>query len=155
MRALRRIALTLPLLLCAPACDLFEPEPNPLLLDQLEIAEERWEANGAASYSYVLARPCNCAAQLPDVRVTVTNHAVTSVVYVDTEEPLPAGELSQYRTLPAYFDVVRDAIRRRVPQFHAAYDEDRGFIEQLLINYDVTTSTDDISLVISDFTVTP
>ena len=155
MRALRRIALTLPLLLLATACDMFEPEPNPQLLNQLKVAEARWAANGAASYSYVLVSQCNCPAPLPDVRVTVTNNAVSSVVYADSDEPVPASQLSQYRTLPAYFDLVRDAITRRVPQFHVAYDEQRGFVDQLVINYDLTTASDDVWLQMNGFAVAP
>lgn len=155
MRALRRIAFTLPLLLLTPACDVFEPEPNPTLLRQLETAEARWNANGASSYSYVLVRQCNCPAPPPDVRVTVTNNAITSVIYLDSSEPVPAAQLSQFSTLPAYFNIVRDAITRRVPQFHVGYDEQRGFVDQLVINYDLNTAADDIWLEISDFAVTP
>ena len=155
MRALRRIALVIPLLTFFAACDLFEPEPNPQLIDQLEVAEARWAANSAANYSYVLVQRCNCAAPPPDVRVTVANNAVASAIYVDSEDPVPAAALAQFITLPAYFNLVRDAINRRVPQFHVAYDEQRGYVENLVINYDLTTATDDVWLEISGFTLTP
>jgi hypothetical protein len=155
MRALRRIALMIPLLSTFAACDLFEPEANPQLLNQLEVAESRWAANAAANYSYVLVRRCNCAAPPPDVRITVANSAVASAIYVDTGDPVPAASLGQFITLPAYFNVVRDAINRRVPQFHVAYDEQRGYVENLVVNYDLTTASDDVWLEISGFELTP
>ena len=156
MRPLRRIALVIPLLTLFTACDLFEPEPNPQLINQLEVAEARWAANSASNYSYVLVRRCtNCVAPPADVRITVANNAVASAVYVDSEDPVTAAELSQFIALPAYFNLVRDAINRRVPQFHVAYDEQRGYVENLVINYDLTTATDDVWLEISGFNVTP
>ena len=149
-RRLRLLTLILPFVVAA--CDTFGSDGSNELLNQLERAETRWEANGAANYSFVLNRHCNCSTPPPVVRVHVVNNQVVSATFVGDEAPVPAAQLVQFRPLDDWFDVIRDAIRNRTPQLQVEYEQELGYPQSLVINYDITTSTDDIFFTIASYT---
>lgn len=149
LRRILNLAAMLPLL---SACNPFESKGNSVLLGQLERAEGLWRAHGMPSYSYVLVRHCNCSVPPPEVRVFVDNNVVVGAHNVTADEPVATAQLSQFRPLPGYFDLVRDALQRRLPQFSVAYAVQYGFVERLVINYDITTADDDVFFDIESFT---
>ncbi len=76
------------LCLALAACGSTGPSP----LDQLALAEGRWERSGPEQYEFELRVVCFCPAEYAEWhRVRVAAGAITDLVTVETQAPVPSA----------------------------------------------------------------
>ncbi|MDA0329187.1 MAG: DUF6174 domain-containing protein [Gemmatimonadetes bacterium] len=106
------------------------------VLDELERNQERWERVAPAAYQYAVERLCFCGLEARGpVRVTVVGSAVSSRVYVDSGDPVPANFGESFPTVPGLFDILRDAIDRDAHEIRVTYDPETGVPIDFWIDY--------------------
>jgi Family of unknown function (DUF6174) len=130
---LRRTALGLSLLAVA-ACDPSVGFSSLGEQHRLRVARERWIDRAPASYSFTMARICFCL-ELPAMRVTVVNGAVTSVRPVGGGDELTGSSRDAFRPILALFGTVSDAIDDDAYSIRAVYDPALGFPADVFIDY--------------------
>jgi hypothetical protein len=150
--------LTLPALaitIALAACDVVAPGRDYTLLHQLEANEQRWQERRPTRYSMTMQVTTLVAESPPTVILTVTGHDITSIVLADTGEPYTTTGALPFPTVEGVFDIIRDALNRRVPIIFVTYDPEYGYPTQLQIDYDPRRRDDDVIIIISDFTPLP
>jgi hypothetical protein len=149
-RFMQRCALLLAILPSA-GCDTFGSNNSDFLRQQLTRAEQRWDSAGSNDYTLVLTRRCDCGVEPRQVALEVVANEVVGGMYTDTSEPLDATSLSQQMTVDEMFDLAHDAVDRRVPIVLVQYNQEFGYIDDLVINYDQTRVDDDVLIVVDDY----
>lgn len=149
-RFMQRCVLILAVLPFA-GCDTFGSSNSDFLRQQLTRAEQRWDSAGSNDYTLVLTRRCDCGVQPRQVALEVVADEIVSGMYTDTSEPLDAAALGQNLTVNGMFDLAHDAVDRRVPIVLVQYNQEFGYIDDLVINYDQTRVDDDVLIVVDDY----
>ena len=126
MRTLGIIAVCIPML---SACTL-----NRVSLRAIDQAEARWNAAGIRSYTFDLRVnvqvPSPCAVR--DV-IAVNVQDLQPVAYGSCSEP-PIEEKDQ-SSIPALFQLMRDAKGKEVPRMRASFDAAKGLPRVIEITY--------------------
>lgn len=146
---MRQTWLALPILLLA-ACDSPTAPNEPA---QLADARALWQTQGSDSYTYELTRECFCVLSGRQVSVTVENGAVVSAEYTDSKNPVESAQLSYLQTVPDLFDLIDDALARKVASFMASYDQIYGYPTHIEIDYSASTADDEISFTARDLSL--
>lgn len=133
------------------ACDTFGSSNTEFLREQLTRAEQRWDSAGSADYTLIVTRRCDCGVEPRQVSLDVVADEIVSGMYADASEPLDAAALAQYVTINEMFDLAHDALSRRVPVILLEYNQQFGYIDDLVINYDQSRVDDDILIVVHDY----
>jgi len=137
------LSKALPLLvLLLAAC---ESPTAPDELDRLAEARVLWQTQGSDSYTYELTRACFCVLSGRRVNVTVENGAVVAAEYADSKAAVESALLSYLQTVPDLFDLVDDALIRKVASFMTSYDPIYGYPTQIEIDYSATIADDEVS----------
>lgn len=137
--------------LALAACDVTGPDVQSQLMRQLRTHEALWAQEGAATYSIRIELHCACAEPY-DVELQVVDGSVESGVHVFSGDSLTPAELAEQLTLADFFDVVEDALNRRVAGVTVSYDRDTGHVQHLYIDYNGGTTGDDVEYFMSDYT---
>ncbi|HSK18693.1 MAG TPA: DUF6174 domain-containing protein [Longimicrobiales bacterium] len=132
------------------ACDVTGPDVQTQLMRQLRTHEALWAEEGAATYSIRIELHCVCAEPY-DVELQVVDGAVESGVHVFSGDTLTPAELAEQLTLADFFDVVEDALNRRVAGVSVSYDRDTGYVQHLYIDYNGGTTGDDVEYFMSEY----
>lgn len=132
------------------ACDPTGPDTRDQLRSQLRTHEEEWAENGASSYSVRIERHCLCTDPY-DVTLQIVNDEIVSGVHVFSGDALTDEELAEQLALPDLFDIVEDALDRRVPGVSVSYYPEVGFVEHLYVNYDGGATNDDVEFLVSEY----
>ena len=135
------------------ACDATGPDVHAQLRTQLRAHEAIWSENGAASYSVQITRRCLCEDPY-DVELEIVDGEIVSGTHVFSGDPLTEGELAEQLTLPDLFDLVEDALDRRVPSVSVSYNAENGFVQYLLIDYSEAGTSDDVEYAVEEYTPT-
>lgn len=156
MFARRRSRLfALPLFLLAlgtAGCDVFGlGADDSVLSDQLRRAEQRWQQRAITSYEMTMQVARLNSEEAPLIRIVVENGQVVSRTNVQTGQVLTGSEAAGYLSIQGVFDLIREALGQRVPAIFVIYDEDYGFPTDLHIDYDQRRLSDDILILITDF----
>jgi hypothetical protein len=142
-----------PLLAILPfvACDTFSSDNSQFLREQLTRAEQRWDSTGTADYTLVVKRRCDCGLDPRQVALEVVADEIAGAIFTDTGEPLDASELGQYATVRDLFGLARSAVDQRVPIILVEFNQEFGYIDDLVINYDLSRIDDDFLYVVDDY----
>lgn len=135
------------------ACDTTGPDVQSQLRTQLRAHEAVWSENGAASYSVQVTRRCLCEDPY-DVELEIVDGQIVSGTHVFSGDPLSEAELAEQLTLPDLFDLVEDALDRRVPSVSVSYNATFGFVQYLYIDYTEGPTSDDVEYVVEEYTPT-
>jgi hypothetical protein len=152
--AARRSTLLIPLvaLLTATGCDgILWGRESPLLRDQLERAEQLWRQANIRHYSMIVTRGSPWALAHARVRVEVRDGAVVIAENADDGTPVPPELRARYPAVPGLFDIIRNALDRRVPGIFVGYDDEFGFPDIIRIDYDPGRTDDDLLIEVSGF----
>lgn len=119
---------------------------------ELASARQRWAERGPTSYTYILARTCECLPETTGpVAITVQDGAVISRVYVRTGTPVAASHQSQFPPIEGVFDMIDEAIRRRTEQLRADYHPTLGYPLNIGINLHLLEVDGGLKVIISEF----
>ena len=151
MRGGRAVVSIAAAALALGACDVTGPDVQTQLMRQLRTHEALWAEEGAGTYSMRVELHCACTDPY-DVELQVVDGVVESGVHVFSGDALTAAELAEQLTLPDFFDLVEDALDRRVAGITVSYDQDVGYVQHLYIDYNGGTTGDDVEYFISDYT---
>lgn len=92
----------------------------------LDAARARWEANGPRVYTFEVQRTCFCPSEyVRRMRIEVTDGAVSTAVYVDDGEPVPAR--IEPPSIEMLFDEIQSAIDGGAHRLDASYDPTLGY----------------------------
>lgn len=140
--------------LALAACDTGGPESRQILLDQLANREAFWNANGSSSYTLEMTRNCTCEdeSRIWQVSLEIVDDEVVSGEHVFSGNALTTEELAQQWVIEDLFDIARDALNRGVASISIGYNQDYGYIEILVIDYDARTATDDDYITVDGYT---
>ncbi|HEV8599216.1 MAG TPA: DUF6174 domain-containing protein [Gemmatimonadales bacterium] len=133
------------LLLLAVALAACDSATGPNELDQLAGARARWQAQGGDSYTYQLIRECLCVLSGREISVTVENGQVVAATESDSQLAVESALLSYLQTVPDLFDLIDDAILRKVAAFMVSYDAIYGYPTRIEIDYSAAVADDEIS----------
>lgn len=150
-RFMQRAALLLFVMVPVGACDTFGSDNSDFLREQLTRAEQRWSTNGSSNYTLVVTRRCDCGIEPLQVSLEIVDDEIVSGTYTDLAEPVDESDLGQYATVLDLFALARDAINQRVPVVLLEYNQEFGYIDDLVINYDRTRVDDDFLYVVDDY----
>lgn len=150
-RLLSRTALLLAAVLPLAGCDTFGSSNTDFLREQLARAEEVWAAQGSPDYTLTLTRYCDCPVEPRQVALEVVGDEIVGAIYTDVGDPVDSSMWGQYATVTVLFDLVRDAVNRRVPALIVEYDAVYGYVDNLVINYDRTRVDDDVLFTVEGY----
>lgn len=112
---------------------------GPMEGPQSDLQQNRrlWIEGGPASYDYVIERQCFC---LPEgrgpVRVGVTDGAVTSREYVDSDGAVPSEMEPYFPSVEGLFAFIEDAVERSAEEIRVTYDVETGVPVSIWIDYE-------------------
>ncbi len=122
--------------------------------DEFDLNVKKWEKRGPPSYSYDYQAICFCIdSVLRPVRISVTDGAVSQVVFRDTQEMVASEGLDGYPTVEGLFDVVRDAIARNAHSIEVSYDALFGYPTEVSIDYQQNIADEEFGFRASSLTV--
>jgi hypothetical protein len=150
----KRISCTLGLgavVLSLAACDATGPDVHAQLRAQLRTHEALWSEHGASSYAVQIERRCLCDDPY-EVELEVVDGEIVSGVHVFSRDALTPAELAEQLALGDLFDVVEDALDRRVAGVSVSYDPQIGYVRQLYVDYDGSTTSDDVEYLVAEYT---
>ena len=120
--------------------------------DELAAARRQWTENGPQSYSYTLARSCECLPeQTGPVVITVQDGAVVSRVYASTGTPVATAYQSLFPSIEGVFDLVDEAIRQGAEQLDVDYHRTLGYPVNIAINLHLRPVDGGLVVTTSDF----
>lgn len=121
---------------------------------ELERARERWAARRPDGYAFVVVRSCNCTLEgIGPAVVEVDDDGSVSRQFVN---PQLAGSIPSPTLFPAVeglFAIVEEALAGDAHRVEATYDPNLGHPIRIDIDYSDPAVDDEITYVISDFTV--
>ena len=121
---------------------------------QLETAMRRWANAGYASYEYRLRRLCFCPPELTHtLLIRVEAGQVTSVFDLTDQVEVPAD--SRALTVPALFEIIRQAIGRPAFRLAAEYHPELGYPTAVGIDYEANAIDDEITYLASELVQVP
>ena len=120
---------------------------------ELVEAKARWHAQGSDSYSFELNRGCFCVLGGRRLTVTVRDGAVVGADYLDSGGPVDKALLTYVPTVPDLFDLIQDALDRKVAWFSADYDPTYGYPTRIEVDYSADAVDDEIAITARDLQV--
>jgi hypothetical protein len=121
---------------------------------ELERARERWAARRPNAYAFVVIRSCFCLPEsIGPVVVEVDDDGRVSRRFVDPQLAGSAPSETLFPTVEGLFAVVEEALARDAHRVEATYDARLGHPIQIDIDYDELAVDEEVSYIISDFTV--
>jgi hypothetical protein len=146
---MRSIAVALvALTACTGGTSVPEKTPEEIELDG---ARTMFQQNMPADYSFHWRESCECTQETAaEMLITVTNGSISSAIYVETEQAVPAGVRSRLVTIDGVFDKIQDAIDEDAHAITIEYDTELGFPKSVAIDYDAQVADEELSLTISD-----
>ena len=108
----------------AAACNSGSTSPT----TQLTTARARWTRVGPASYTYTIARSCECTAESSGpVIVSVRNGVVESRQYAQTGASVASQYATTFPAVEGLFALIDDAIARGTRPLTVVYDPALGY----------------------------
>jgi DNA gyrase inhibitor GyrI len=127
------------------ACASESPEQS-----QLDHAQQTWDVQGPASYSFTWRQTCNCTDETSaPIRITVDNDTITDAIYVQTELPVGTEVRADLRTIDGVFATIQDAIDGGAYAVTVEYDTESGLPARVEVDYKHIPDTE-LLLQISD-----
>jgi hypothetical protein len=134
---------------------LLGPRDDNTQRELLDSREKVWQEKGPSAYALTVLRVA--ADEESSVRAVVLHVEAGQIVageYHDTGEVVAAAVLARHLTVDGMFDLIRDALNRRVVGISVNYDADYGFPREIIIDYTAQRADDDIYLSVSEFSAT-
>jgi hypothetical protein len=122
-------------------------------IDDLRESRARWLDQGIVSYRVTIQRLCFCV-DIRQVRVQVTNGTVTSRVFVDDGQPVPANRAESYPAISGLFDFLEAAFLR-ADEATARYDATLGIPLEANIDFAKNAVDDELVIRVTDFVADP
>ncbi|MBD2692239.1 DUF6174 domain-containing protein [Anabaena catenula] len=121
---------------------------------KLRINKKLWNRQNVSKYSYQLTRSCFCTKEARGpVIIEVNNGMTTSVISVETGNPVDPELFKQYDTIPKLFSVVKDAIARKADSLTVKYNPKLGYPTQINIDYSAQMADEELYLTVENFKV--
>ena len=114
--------------------------------NELDDSRKKWLDAGIANYTYRQDRSCFCFFAGP-ADVTVINREIVSVrgLWPDSID-IGSDNFNIFDTVIDLFDMVEDAIDRKVHQLDVTYDQQFGYPTSIAIDYQENTIDDEITI---------
>jgi hypothetical protein len=143
------VVLTLVAALVLTGCSLLEP--GSALQEDLTAQRGAWASMGFTDYAFTMAVRCACTG-IVDVptRVTVTNDAVSELVFVGSGDPVPTEYHRWYLTIDQLFDTIQQAINDKAELVSVAYHPDLHYPTTVVIDYSLIQVVEEIGYEVSD-----
>jgi len=125
-----------------------ESEPLSPGEQQLNEAELLWRDLAIDSYQIQVTR--SFAGAPIEVRVEVTGGVVTARRYAFDDSEVGAAETALYPDVPGLFALARDGFAR-AQGAQVNFDPTYGFPTRLIINYDISQTSDDVDISVAGF----
>jgi hypothetical protein len=151
---LQRALPALPVLLlplALGACDVFGPGENTLLLDQLRFNESKWAAEGTADYTITVSRGGTFDDMPRPIATEVVNNAIVSANYADDGTPVEPSVLAEQQTVTDLFAFLHNALNQKPVNFSVNYDDDFGYPNLIILDFDARRLDDDVTIVVNEF----
>ena len=120
----------------------------------LQAAQQQWQAQQIASYSYNLSVSCFC---VEDVRqpvvITVTDGETTSIVKAEDGAPAAAEFFEEYNTVEKLFALIQKAIDEQAAEITVTYDPTLGYPTDIKLDGSTQIADDERFLTMSDLQV--
>jgi hypothetical protein len=148
--ALTIMAVTLLLSGCG---GLLGPRDDDTQRELLQSREKIWQESGPSAYTMTVLRLMHDGESA--ARAVVLHVEAGQIVtghYDDTGEMLAADVLARHLAVEAMFDLIRDALNRKIAGISVNYDADYGFPRQIIIDYTAQRADDDVYIAVSAFT---
>lgn len=118
---------------------------------ELEAAQAKFQTNMSGSYTFHSLRSCECTAETTrEMRVTVTDGAITGAIYVDDESAVSPQTLQHVMTIEETFEEIQSAIDENAHLITVEYDTELGFPTSVAIDYSAQLADEELSLLISN-----
>jgi hypothetical protein len=126
-------------------------EIDRIALEHVREAEQLWQQAGPpATYTMVVRRVTVADPLARPVRVHVNGTQITSAVYTDNDAAVPAGVREQLRTVPGYFQMIRDLIGQPLADLTFDFHPQYGYATEIRVDYDRSRFDDDVQILITD-----
>jgi hypothetical protein len=149
--ALTVIAATFLLSACG---GLLGPRDDDTQRELLDSREKVWEEKGPSAYAMTVLRLADDETSVRAVVLHVEAGRIVTGEYHDTGEVVAAAVLARHLTVEGMFDLIRDALNRRVVGISVNYDADYGFPREIIIDYTAQRTDDDVYISVSEFSPT-
>lgn len=118
---------------------------------ELEKNQEKWRAQGIASYTYDYRLNCFCGGPgIQPVRIEVREGEVVEVTLQETGEPVDPSTVDDFPTVEDLFGMIRNALEREPFRAEAAYDPLLGYPRDVFIDFEEWVADEEFGFVASD-----
>jgi hypothetical protein len=153
--AIPALAVVMVALLLSACGGLLGPRDDDTLRDLLNSREKVWQEKGPSAYAMTVLRLVDDGdSALRGVVLHVEAGQIVAGEYDDTGEMLAADVLARHLTVEGMFDLIRDALNRKVAGISVNYDADYGYPREIIIDYTAQRADDDVYIAVSDFSAT-
>jgi hypothetical protein len=153
-RTLLRTAALLGLAVATASCGESVTETGrTVMLTSLSAAEQRWHDAGLRSYRMDVLRVCQCLRVAGPARVEVADGVVTARTQVQTGLQVPDAIRPSYPGVEGLFDVIRESIDRKPARLSVLYHPQYGYPVEAFIDFDRSTSADNLRIEITEFII--
>ncbi|MBT3479795.1 MAG: hypothetical protein HOA15_02890 [Candidatus Marinimicrobia bacterium] len=135
-----------PILFLLIGCD-NEPESD---LITWQNNYNKWQSNNMVSYEFNFRASCFCIDEwVREVRVSVNNDTIKSVLFADDNLPPQKLVPEQWHTINALFDLSKTAVEE-AHQFEIKYDNAYGNPSEISIDWNLQTADDEVTFYITN-----
>lgn len=128
--------------------------PLPPEVQALTTARTRFATPPRPTYSFTWTQSCFCSADTTrPMRVTVTNGAITSAVFVDSQQPVDGTIRANLKTIDGVFAMIQSAIDQDFDEVAVMYDAQVGYPRSVSLNPAQGAADAGMSLTLSDVVV--
>lgn len=128
------------------------------LNDTLEAKRHQWQSANIQSYTYHYQRPCACQKEDRSLfAIRVIEGAIAEVMYIqpdsNTRTPIAEAQQHWYPTIDDLFDRLVQAQTMDAARIEAAYHPLYGYPVWIYIDYNASTTDDDMDIRVNNLQV--
>ena len=113
-------------------------------------AKQTWNTTTPPNYRFTLTQNCFCLQESPIV-VTVQDGKVIGGFYADSLTGVSKERLQRLPTLTGLFLLADDAYAKSAVQVDVTFNQSKGYLESLYIDYSRMIADDEVGYRVSDF----
>ena len=152
----RRLARSAALIAAAAvlaSCDVLGLDVGNDQLPELERQRLKWESGQITSYRFTYRRACFCGTEfLTPTEIEVQSGEITSVRYLERDDPVPVSIANGLPTVPGLFAIIEHAIDNRADLLEVTYDPALGHPTKISIDYRFNIADDEITHLVASLT---
>ncbi len=126
------------------------------LRDQMKTGEQRWTAQKATNYSYIVKIGSFSPPEVTSpVVVTIKDGKPYSIVYVSDGKPATNTSFQRVDTIEELFSIVRAAIDNKYDAVSASFDASLGYPTQISLNPREDAFDDESGYTVTNLKISP